>query len=165
MSAVVSVNVATERPWTGGNVRRRYLVVIEDNNAVQHDFTVGVFTVPPSDDGSQYAAQKLQQLKDSELRPEDKAPQWNDTQADYDRRSLGRAMLIRDVESFYEYLPLWLAMEGRSGSNAVQRSATLGIDKAIYDLMADRFGDVQGIAFFLDNAKGQIWEELPAGFE
>jgi len=86
-------------------------------------------------------------------------------QIEFDRRLLGRLMLILDAHTFYAALPFFQAVEGRGGANANQRAAYLGTDRPTYDLIADRFGDVQGIAFFLDNAKGQVWDELPAGFE
>ena len=165
MSSVISVSVHTERARSDGNVRRRYLVTLEDNNTVQTDFVVGPITVPPSDDGTNAANAKLQALKDAELSHEDKAALWNNTQADYDRRSLGRGMLLNSTDEFYTYLPLFKAMELRSGANANQRASTLGVTIGDYNLMADRFGDVEGISFFLDNSKGQVWEQLPQEFE
>jgi hypothetical protein len=81
------------------------------------------------------------------------------SQADFDRRLLGRLMTEENVQYFYAGLPFWQAVEGRGGANANQRASYLGVVRAEYDLVADRFGDVQGIGFFLDDAKGQIWPE------
>jgi len=84
-------------------------------------------------------------------------------QADFDRRVLGRCTMLRDVHQFYATLPMWTAMEGRGGSNANQRASYLGITRELYDPMDDRYGEVQGIAFFLDN--DSTWPELPEEFE
>lgn len=116
------------------------------------------------DDGSLIATQFLEDKKESELNQGDIPTQWNDTQADYDRRALGMAMLIEDVDEFYALLPLFKAMEIRGGANAIQRAIYLGVSNGNYTLIADRFGDVEGISFFLDNAKDQIWDELPEEF-
>lgn len=165
MSSVKSVSTYSEKPWINGQVKRRYRVVLTDSNLVDHEIITSPFKVDPLDDGAAKADQELKNKIQGELSIEDRVPQWSDTQADYDRRALGRAMLEEDTEKFYLYLPLFKAMEARSGANANQRAITLGVTRADYDLMAARFGDVEGIAFFLDNAKGQIWDVLPPGWE
>ncbi len=93
----------------------------------------------------------------------DKVPN-HQTQAEFDRRLLGELMTVLDAHTFYAALPFFQAVESRGGANANQRASYLGIDRPTYDLIANRFGDVQGVAFFLDNAKGQVWEELPDGY-
>lgn len=165
MAVVKSVTIHSERPWSNGQVKRRYLVTLTDNNGGDHEIVTMPVKQLPADNGNAVAASHLQGKKNGELLKGAIVPEWQDTQADYDRISLGRAMLLTDVDEFYTYLPLFKAMEGRSGSNANQRAATLGVSRANYGLMADRFGDVQGVAFFLDNAKGQIWSELPEEFK
>ena len=82
----------------------------------------------------------------------------------YDRRVLGRCMMFVDVQAFYAALPMWQAMELRGGANANQRASYLGITRDDYDLMAARWGDVQGIGFFLDDDKTNIWIDLPEDF-
>jgi hypothetical protein len=94
----------------------------------------------------------------------DLVPSLYQPQPDYDRRVLGRCMMFVDVQAFYAALPMWQAMELRGGANANQRAAYLGITRIDYDLMAARWGDVQGIGFFLDDDKNNIWAELPDDF-
>jgi len=167
MASVKSVEIESDREWQKNSPirKRRYRVVLTDNNAVDHETLTAPVKVDAADDGTSTANKLLESLKSSELSKGDQATQWHDSQADYDRRALGRAMTIADADEFYSYLPLFKAMEARGGANANQRAAYLGVSTANYNLMADRFGDVEGIAFFLDNAKGQIWDEIPAEFE
>ena len=87
------------------------------------------------------------------------------TQAEFDRRLLGRLMIDPDIYTFHAAQPFWSAVQARGGANANQRAAYLGVSRANYDLIANRFGDDQGAAFFIDNAKGQVWSEIPAEFE
>ena len=87
----------------------------------------------------------------------------HNTQADYDRRVLGRTMLFENVHDFYFCLPFFQAVEVRGGANANQRATYLGITRELYDPIAIRYGEVQGIAFFLDS--DEIWTELPEEFE
>ena len=164
MSSVKSVTVHKERPWRDGFVKRMYEVTLTDNNSVDHVVITGAFKDLPLNDGSGAGITALLTMQDKELSTEDKAPLWNADQATYYRRALGKAMLLGDVDDFYAYLPLFLAMETNGGANANQRALYLGTDRATYDLIAKRFGDVQGIAFFLDNAKGQVWDTPVAGF-
>jgi len=87
------------------------------------------------------------------------------SQADFDRRLLGRLMTILDAHVVYAALPFFQAVEGRGGANANQRASYLGVTSVDYGLVDDRFGDVQGIAFFLDDAKAQVWEDIPEDWE
>lgn len=94
----------------------------------------------------------------------DLVPSLFQDQNDYDRRVLGRCMQFADVQAFYASLPMWQAMEARGGTNANQRAAYLEIPRVpYYNEMSARYGDVQGIAFFLDN--DAVWEDLPAEFD
>ena len=86
-------------------------------------------------------------------------------QADFDRRLLARLMTVTDAQVFYAGLPFFQAMEARGGANANQRASYLGVIRADYDLMANRFNDVQGVAFFLDDDKGAVWTDIPEGWE
>ena len=86
-------------------------------------------------------------------------------QADLDRRTLGLLMLEDDPRVFLNGLEYFLAVDLRGGSNVNARANYLGITRADYDLIAARFGDVQGAAFFIDDDKTQIWESLPEVFE
>lgn len=160
MALVDTVTIYSDAPWSDGLVKRRYNVTLMDNFGVLETWVSMPVKVDPSDDGSATGAAYLESKKQSEPSFEDKIPRWLDTQADYDRLSLGRAMVITDVDDFYAYLPLFKAMESRGGANANQRASYLGVSTANYNLMADRFGDVEGIAFFLDNANGQIWDDV-----
>ena len=162
MAEVKSVVIYDDYP--NGDLReRRYKVTITRNDLVDEEYILSPVVVGVSDDGSASGAKKLQQLADNELSTE-KVAQYQ-AQNDYDRRALGIAMTFTDVDEFYAVLPLFKGMEGRSGSNANQRAATLEVSRAGYDDMANRFNDVEGIAFFLDDHKDQIWEEIPPEFE
>jgi len=86
-------------------------------------------------------------------------------QADFDRRLLARLMTVVDVQVFYAGLPFFQAMEGRGGANANQRASYLGVIRDEYDLMSNRFGDVQGVAFFLDDDKNAVWHDIPEDWE
>lgn len=86
------------------------------------------------------------------------------TQSEFDRRLLGRLMTVEDVNVFYAGLPFFQAVESRGGANANQRAIYLDVPRAEYDLVAARFGDVQGISFFLDDAKDAIWPDIPDGW-
>ena len=86
-------------------------------------------------------------------------------QADFDRRLLGRLMTFLDAHVFLAGLPFFQAVEARGGANAGQRAAYLGVDTVSYGLVDDRFGDVQGIAFFLDDDKNNVWNDIPEDWE
>ena len=87
------------------------------------------------------------------------------TQPVFDRRLSGRLMTLEDAHAFLAGLPFWTALEARGGPNAVQRAAYLGVPKPEYDLVDNRFGDVQGAAAFLNDDKGQIWDDPLDGWE
>jgi len=93
----------------------------------------------------------------------DKVPE-HQTQADFDRRVLGRIMLIDDAHAIYAAYPMFQAVEGRGGANANQRASYLGISSSEYGLIAVRFNNVPGVAWFLEDEKNQIWNELPEVF-
>lgn len=86
-------------------------------------------------------------------------------QADYDRRILGRMMMVEDAHQFYAAYPFFQAVEARGGANANQRAAYLGITSTDYGMIDDRFSNVSGIAWFLTDEKNMLWTELPTDFE
>jgi hypothetical protein len=86
------------------------------------------------------------------------------TQVEYDRRTLGYLMLLTDNSKFLAGLLFFQAVELRNGANAGQRAGNLGVLLEDYNEIADRFGDAQGSATFINDSKGQIWDELPAEF-
>jgi hypothetical protein len=86
-------------------------------------------------------------------------------QADYDRRMLGLYMVETNAHTFLSGLDFFLAVESRGGANAGQRAAYLGVPLAEYNEVANRFGDVQGAAFFLNDDKNQVWDEVKPGWE
>ena len=59
MSSVISATTFSERPWSGGLVKRRYEVTLEDNNLIQSTYVIGPFKVLPVDDGSSHALELL----------------------------------------------------------------------------------------------------------
>ena len=170
MAIVSSVTVFSDVPYSDipeeAHLRKkRFTVVLTDNNTVEFTSITFPQVVDESDDGAAIAAELLQAKKDNELVEGDKLTQWEDSQNDYDRRALGQAMTISDVDEFYSFLPLFKAMESRGGANRNQRAAYLDVPVSEYIQMEDRFNDVEGIAFFLDNAKGQIWDEVLPGWD
>ncbi len=163
MSSVKSVSIFSEKPWSNGLVKRKYLVTLTDNNLDDHEIISGPYKVLPSDDGTAVGDRELKGNKDVELNKDDKEVLWNDTQADYYRRSLGLAMLIIDIDDLISYIPLFQAMENHpdSGNNAGQRATYLGVVRADYDEIAARFGDAFGVSGGVDTVNAQVWEELP----
>lgn len=87
------------------------------------------------------------------------------TQAEFDRRVLGRMMLIGDAHTFHNAYSFLQAVELRGGANANQRASYLSVSTADYNLIDTRFGNVNGVAWFLADEKNQIWSELPEAFE
>jgi hypothetical protein len=154
-----------DKAWSDGLIKRRFEVTLTDNDAVDHVFIIGPIKTTADNDGTAIADDLLQSQKDKELSNADISPLWNDTQADYDRRALGKAMLISDVDEFISYQPLFQAMESRSGNNAVQRAATLGVSTANYTLMQSRFNDAVGIAGGVANMNSKLWEVVPEEFK
>lgn len=86
------------------------------------------------------------------------------TQAEFDRRVLAQLMTIIDVHHFRNGLNFFQQIESRGGANANQRATYLGVSTVNYNLIADRYGDIQGAMFFIDNEKGQVWQEVPEEF-
>jgi len=93
----------------------------------------------------------------------DRVPQYQ-TQAEFDRRVLGRAMLLRDVHTLYAIYPMFVAVRTRGGANAAQRAAYLGITSTQWNLIDTRFNDLNGSAVFISDEKNQRWLELPTEF-
>jgi hypothetical protein len=160
MAVVKSVTIHDD--VAHGDLReRRYLVTITTNTLGDEEYILSPVIVDASDDGSIYGDQKLASLADVEAGGvADIAPEYQD-QNDYDRRSLGRSMLEESTDDFYLWLSLFKGMEVRGGANANQRASYLGVLIGDYNLMANRFGDIEGIEFFLVDAKEQVWEDLP----
>ena len=86
----------------------------------------------------------------------DRVPVYQ-TQAEFDKALLFQMMYVENVHTFHASLPFFKAMELRSGANAGQRATTLGVTTQEYTDIANRYGDDEGVAFFLDNIKDQIW--------
>jgi hypothetical protein len=93
----------------------------------------------------------------------DKVPE-HQPQESFDRRVLGRMMTNSDAHQFYAAYPMFQAVEGRGGANANQRAVYLGISTAEYNAIAERFNNVSGVAWFLDDEKSQVWDGLPEAF-
>ena len=165
MSLVKSIQIETDHPTGSGRRSRQYKITLTDNNLVDHVVVSRPARVDLADIGTTIAAGHLQSMKDNELTSRKLTPDWADSEAEYYRRALGRAMTLQDVDDFYTYLPVFKEMEIRGGANANHRAAYLRITRALYDQITARFNDVEGIAFFLDNAKGQIWDKIPPEFE
>jgi hypothetical protein len=87
------------------------------------------------------------------------------SQADFDRRVLGRLMQEENAHIVLAALPFFQAMELRGGANAGQRAAYLGVTTEDYNLVDNRFGDVQGVSFFLNDEKDQVWTDIHEGWE
>ena len=164
MPIIKSTEIFDDIP-AGSRRERRYKITITTNKGTDEVYIESPVVVDVADDGAAVASKKLISLADVEAgRLVDLNPNYQD-QRDYDRRGLGRAMTITGTDEFYEVLPLFRAMEARGGANANQRASYLGVTRADYDLMAARFNDVAGIAFFLDDAKGQVWDDVPEGWK
>jgi len=164
MATVKSVTIHDD--FANGDLReRRYKVTITTNSLVDEIYILSPVIVDVSDDGSIFGAKKLASLADIEFNSgANIAPEYQ-TQQEYDQKALSRAMLLVDVDDFHRFLPLFLSMTGRGGPNANARAIYMGTSRDTYDEIAGRFNDDQGVAFFLDNAKGMVWEELPPEFE
>ena len=93
----------------------------------------------------------------------DKVPADHQLQANFDRRVLGRVMMLEDAHAVLAAYPMFQAMELRGGANANQRASYLSITLATYNQIDERFSNVNGIAWFLNDEKNQIWTELPEG--
>ena len=93
----------------------------------------------------------------------DKVPVYQ-SQADFDRRLLGRLMTQWDVHTFSAGLPFFQAMELRGGANANQRASYLGVTSGEYTLVDNRFGDSQGVQFFITDEKNNVWDDVRDGW-
>lgn len=147
-----------------------------DDKGVVHSYR---YNAPPAGEWDENAALSGNALKVEARIPRDEVAEdtkalKNDqpertpdeqTQADYDRRVLAEFMQEEDAHVFLKGLDFFLSFEARAGSNAVQRAAYLGVPLAEYQLVAARFGDVQGAAFFLNDDKNQVWDEPLPGWE
>lgn len=159
MATIENIVIESDVPYKDTLRKRRYIVTIRDNNLVDKEFLSPPLRVPASDTGVDYANGVLADLQAAEISKDDKVPDYADAQADYDRKALGYAMTLESTDEFYTYLPLFLAVQSRGGANASQRAAYLGVSLANYNAMAARFNDVQGIEFFLVDAKDQVWTD------
>lgn len=86
-------------------------------------------------------------------------------QEDFDRRVLGRMMLIINAHVFHAAYLMFQAVEIRSGTNPNARAAKLGITRDDYNLIASRFNSVHPLEWFLNDEKNMVWDELPDVFE
>lgn len=94
----------------------------------------------------------------------DKVPSDQQTQPEFDRRVLGRMMLIDSAHIFHNAYVMFLTVNARGGNNANQISTYLGISTANYNRIAERFDSVNLSADFLADERLQIWDELPDEF-
>jgi hypothetical protein len=147
-----------------------------DANGVLHEYR---YVAPPAgqwDEVAALAAHALEveaRIVRDEVKEDSKALK-NDqpertpaeqAQADYDRRMLAEFMQEEDAHVFLKGLEFFQAFEARAGANGPQRAAYLGVTLADYNLVAARFGDVQGAAFFLNDDKNQVWDAPLPGWE
>lgn len=164
-------SVTTHDDYPSGDLReRRYSVTITNNSLIDEEYIRSPVVVDAADDGTASGAQQLSQLTDNEYnsrRVVGIAAVEYQTDPDYYRRVLGRAMLISDVDEVLSYIPIWTDMENHpdSGNNKNARSIWLGVPLVDYTLMETRFGSLQGIAGGVASDKPRIWDELPAEFE
>lgn len=166
MSSITSISpYGEDHSWVNGLVKRRYSVTLTDNNLVEHIYIVGPYKVKPSDGGDTYANALLENLRNQEIDFVDKVPEWNDTQADYDRKALGRAMMIEDIRGLQGVLDLWAAVELRSGTDSVERAATLGISLDNYMQMESRFRLMADAATVARLITDKTWSGLPEEFK
>ena len=169
---IVSSEIIEDRP--NGTERRNVTEAHTDNVGKIHNQRYSCPTVWDVDQELiDHAAQLDATLPTNESSEAAGGVEFNDpdvtpdyqTQADYDRRTLGFLMTETDSYILLQGLPFWQAVETRGGANANQRAAYLGVSRANYDLVSNRFGDVQGAANFLNDEKGQIWTEIPEEFQ
>ena len=139
--------------------------------------TVGPRTVPDGTDLDADRASFVSQVEENRAIEEvqaavdfawqrqnpDQVPE-HQLQADFDRRVLGIIMTTDDAHAVLAAYPMFQAVELRGGANANQRASYLGIDTATYNLINDRFNNVNGVSWFLTDEKNQLWETLPEGY-
>jgi len=165
MPSVKSVSVFREKPWSGGLVKRKYLVTLTDNDGIDYEIISGPYKVLPSDDGSAAGLRELKGKRKLELGPEIKNAVWQDPKK-YLVRSLALVMRSRDPFVLRRYLPLWDNMKSRpaSGNTSASRAAWLGVKLADYNRMNVRFNALELAVIFLDDDKNHVWNETPAEF-
>lgn len=171
---IVSQQILRDAPQVDG---RRYLAY-EFTDHLGTATTLGPMLVPAAFDADADLLAKIpsveQQLADVEVNTAvnltyqginpDKVAE-HQAQSDFDRRVLGRMMLIGDAHAFYAAYPFFQAVEGRGGANTNARAAYLGLTRNEYLPVETRFNNVSGVAWFLADEKNQIWSELPEAFE
>lgn len=69
MASIIAVTIyqGLSRPWSGGRVKRRYLVSLSDVSNIAYTIVLGPFIVPADDDGMAQAAAHLDMLKSAEV--------------------------------------------------------------------------------------------------
>lgn len=91
----------------------------------------------------------------------DKVP-VHQTQIEFDRRLIGRLMVIDqvDIDARLSALPFWIAQEGRNGNNNNARADTLGVPRTEYSDTDNVFGDLQGIQGGVNSINAKLWDEV-----
>jgi len=79
------------------------------------------------------------------------------TQADLDRKTINELMQIEDSLEFSSTLQWFRDFEVRAGSNTNARATYLGVPKAEYDLVADRYNQITGIKSGLEADDARTW--------
>lgn len=95
------------------------------------------------------------------LQNPDKAAVYQD-QNDFDRRLLGLFMFNPNAHVVLAGYPFFQAVELRGGANSGKRATYLGVVSEEYDQVEARFNNVNGVAWFLTDEKGMIWQEYPS---
>ncbi|MCP3672731.1 MAG: hypothetical protein GY814_20375 [Gammaproteobacteria bacterium] len=162
MAEVKSVEIYDDYPH-GRKRERRYKVTITNNSMGDEEYILSPVVVDSSDDGSASGDKKLAQLADIELGSE-KICEYQ-SQADYDRRALGRAMLLTDINDFFDTIPLWDAVDVRGGSSPGQKAAYLGVSKPDVISIGKRYRECKSNSGFINDRKGYVWDEMPPEFE
>jgi len=86
-------------------------------------------------------------------------------QPEFDRKVLGRLMLLDNIYSFYNAYPFFQTVENRGGNNNGQRSTYLGIDVVDYNLIDARFTNADSASFFVNTDNDSVWNKLPESFK
>ena len=55
---------------------------------------------------------------------------------------------------------MYKRQELRGGANAGQRATYLGVTTGEYTEVDNRFGDSQGVQFFIDDEKNNVWDDV-----
>jgi len=85
-------------------------------------------------------------------------------QADFDRRVLGRMMIDENAHNLGNAYSFFQAVESRGGANANARATYLGISTDEYNEIDDRFSNVNGVTWFLNDEKDMVWDSLPGEY-